>query len=660
MSQSVPVQQVVRRRRRRHTSVLEIGPGTDVGSYAVEARVGAGGFGTVFRARRGGELYALKFLSLAECAGWAEREAVVLTRVRHRNVARLSGFSQWPDKQPRYLVLAMEYVAGQRLDEWARAENPSARRVLELLRNLSQGLGAAHGEGVVHRDVKEANILVRQEDGEAVLVDFGVSGHAQAARVTPGRMPPGTLEYRSPEAWRFARDSTREPSERYRPTPADDMYALGVVLYWLLTEELPFPSKDEVGVDVEAVLTKRPVPPQERNARVPRELSELCLRLLAQEAGARPDAAGLGQAVEELLTRQGAEWDGPLFEPYSEHNRTTQGEGSVDETEQWAKAPPRPRRGKRPAPGVEPEPADAAAPVQHAVPGVPVTEAVQPVPAQAAAQAPRPADPALPSAHRAAAWRHRAAGVAGVGLLLALGVLAFALGTRGHAPTQAGAGLEWVLPTSQGGWKVARPLKPPEAERAAPLEDEGALAAPVEFGSTAPQHEASVKIEQQKQPQRLGPVKKAAALVGACTTLACTGPQVRTEPPSEPCPPGAVEAMAELKIGIGDKRDALFNPPGTGGEVISVRQGWTSMRLQTRFGGLRPLTTLKGRLIFGGERVYGRFTEARDHDGTRTWPVCLELLDHNGKRGMELETGSTADTARVFNSAEVKAVDRFE
>ncbi|WP_224373266.1 protein kinase domain-containing protein, partial [Hyalangium versicolor] len=172
----------------------------------VERRLGAGGFGTVFLARRGEQLHALKFLSLKDHSGWAEREVVVLSRVRHGHVARLSGFWQWPEAQPRYLVVVMEYVAGRRLDEWVDEENPSARRVLQLLRDMSQGLGAVHAAGVVHRDVKEANLLVREEDGAAVLVDFGVSGCEQAAPVTRGAMPPGTWEYRSPEAWRFMRE----------------------------------------------------------------------------------------------------------------------------------------------------------------------------------------------------------------------------------------------------------------------------------------------------------------------------------------------------------------------------------------------------------------------------------------------------------------------
>lgn len=630
MSQNMPVPQVARRRRRRHTSVLEIGPGTDVGSYVVEARQGAGGFGTVFRARRGGLLYALKFLSLAEHAGWAEREAVVLTRVRHRNVARLCGYSEWPDGQPRFLVVVMEYVAGQRLDEWAQEHNPSARQVLRLLKDLSQGLGAVHRAGVVHRDVKEANILVRQEDGEAVLVDFGVSGHEQAARVTPGRMPPGTPEYRSPEAWRFVREYTRESSARYQPAPADDLYALGVVLYWLLTDDLLFCAGGEV--DAEAVLHQRPVPPEERNARVPPELSELCLRLLAKAPGARPDAAALGQAVEELLTRQDAAWDEPLCEPYEEHNRTTQGGDNVDEEEQWAKAPPRPRRGKRPEPPVAPQPVDVAVPE-----------------VEAAAQAPQPAAPIPPPASPANPRRRRATWAAGAGLLLVLSVLVFALGTRGHAPVQSDARLGPVPPTSQGGWKVAPPLEPPESERAAPLEREGAPAAPVAAGATAPQHEAPVKTPQQKQTKRLGPVKKAAALAGACASLSCSGPSTEVRSPpvtAEPCPQGSLEAMEKLGIRIGKEADGEFSWFHGNVTMVKVNEGWTTLRTFEDLGELEASTVLSGRIILTEKWAYGHWVQATTEQG-KTYPVCLESREERNDEG-EVESSVFVKAVREF------------
>jgi eukaryotic-like serine/threonine-protein kinase len=145
----------------------------------------------------------------------------------------------------------------------------------------------------------------------------------------------------------------------------------------------------------------------------------------------------------------------------------------------------------------------------------------------------------------------------------------------------------------------------------------------------------------------------------ACLTMACTGPQVRPEPPAEPCPSGAVEAMAELGIGIGDDNAAVFlSGPIT--EVIPVREGGTRVRLSGRFKGLPPRAILKGRLIFGGERVYGRFTEAQEAEGSRAWPICMEMLNTSKKRGLELEPGSTAEAAKVFNSVVVEAVDRFK
>jgi serine/threonine-protein kinase len=117
--------------------------------------------------------------------------------------------------------------------------------------------------------------------------------------------------------------------------------------------------------------------------------------------------------------------------------------------------------------------------------------------------------------------------------------------------------------------------------------------------------------------------------------------------------------MEKLGIHIGDHIEAfLLSGPVT--EIIPVKEGWTSVRLAGRWEDLRAGTILKGRLLFGGKRVYGRFTEAQNFEGTRTWPVCMELLNGEDKRGVELEPGSTAEAAQVFNSVGVKAVDRFQ
>ncbi|XSE99269.1 protein kinase [Pseudomyxococcus flavus] len=114
----------------------------------------------------------------------------MLAKVRHPNVVRLLGHWQWPDRAPRFLVIIMEYVGGQRLDVWADLENPSAHAVLLRVRGVARALRALHQHRALHRDVKEANVLVRAEDGEAVLVDLGVGSHEGVSRITGGSLPP--------------------------------------------------------------------------------------------------------------------------------------------------------------------------------------------------------------------------------------------------------------------------------------------------------------------------------------------------------------------------------------------------------------------------------------------------------------------------------------
>jgi eukaryotic-like serine/threonine-protein kinase len=673
MSQGAVVAAAARGRgRSRKLQAPRVEPGTDVGSYLVEARLGAGGFGTVFRARRGGQAYALKLLSLEEVGEWGVREVLALSRVRHPHVVRLHGFWQWPDEAPRFHVVVMEYVEGRRLDVWTRTENPSALRALRLVLGVARALVAVHRAGVVHRDVKPANILVREQEGEAVLVDFGVSGWEEASSVTGGMMPPGTLSYRSPEAWRFAREHAGRPGARYQATPADDVYALGVVLYWLLTDTLPF--RAEEGVDVEAVLGRAPEAPQVRNPRVPRELGELCLRLLEKRPERRPDAAGVCEAVEALLARQGAEWEQALCEAFCAYNVTTRPGQSEDEEEQWVRQAEdfqarRPRRGRRP-------------PLEPAPPGPPGEE----VPREGAAADAMPVvpPPAVSPAASAPARTGELARVPtlgarvleglGLGLVVALvGVLAFFFGGGGlfHptppavAPRVDGplaqrggrAGSEFSLPTWEPGRKVAPPLEAPEAERASPGTAEEGSPAPVAPGATAHhEEEASVKTPQQKKPKGLSAAKKAAAVGLTCTALAaCPGPQVRPPPPPpEPCPPGAVEAMRELGIKVGDTSSGTFIDESA--RWISVNEGKTQLRTYQKLGNVTERLYLSGRLILG-ERVYGRLTQARL--GDRIIPVCVELYDPaNWGRGLVRRDEGGGTT--VYSTVRLKAVDRFE
>ncbi|HZI07311.1 MAG TPA: serine/threonine-protein kinase [Archangium sp.] len=303
---------------------------TLVGGYLLEARRGQGGFGTVYRARSEERLYAVKFIPLRHARTWGTREMEVLLRLKPQGIASLEGHGYWPVHAPRFLYIVTRYVAGRTVSAWARERNPTARQVARLLLELARVLVAVHRAGVVHADVKGANVLVRDEDGEVILVDFGAATYEGAPPLTT-QLPPGTPHYRSPEALRFRRQHRR--GESYHSTPGDDLWALGVLLCWLLTGTWPFDVTEP-----DAALHQEPVPPHERNPRVPEALDAVCLRLLAKTPEARyAEARAVVAALEEALAGADARWDVPLCDAYGPDTATTPVEVELDTEEATAR-----------------------------------------------------------------------------------------------------------------------------------------------------------------------------------------------------------------------------------------------------------------------------------------------------------------------------------
>ena len=226
-----------------------------------------------------------------------DREVDALRRVRHPQVVGFHGYGLWPDDEPHYLVLALELVEGRPLDVWMRERNPTALELVrQVLLPLARALGVVHAAGVVHRDVKESNILIRDSDGQPVLVDFGAAGFEGATRLTAVASPgdPRVPESRGPAL----RAESGSPGP-YPAGPGDDLWALGVVLYFLLTRTLPFGDRHSPGM-VHAILYATPRPPQELNPRVPEALSELCLCMLEKHPEARyANARELAEVLEE-------------------------------------------------------------------------------------------------------------------------------------------------------------------------------------------------------------------------------------------------------------------------------------------------------------------------------------------------------------------------
>lgn len=297
----------------------QLPPGAKVGAWRVVGLHGQGTYGAVYRAVSVGQDEPVPVaLKVALHLGDARftREVTLLSRLDHPSIPRVLDHRHW--KQPTgaaYPYFVMEWVEGPPLYAWAGEQNPTSRQVLRLLGQLAGALQAVHAAGAVHRDVKGDNVLMRHEDSRAMLVDFGSANYRGAARLTWLTQPPGTPAYRSPEAWQFLLRFGLASDEHYVATPADDVFALGVTAYRLVTGEYP-PSPEPGQEEAHAWGPEGsgPKPPHTINPKVEPRLSALILRMLSADPKARGTAAELAKALELAAKQAGAKADQPLFE----------------------------------------------------------------------------------------------------------------------------------------------------------------------------------------------------------------------------------------------------------------------------------------------------------------------------------------------------------
>jgi serine/threonine-protein kinase len=380
-------------------------PGTRIGGDVVEDVLGLGSYGTVYRMRSPeGYPSALKLVPLEGDNKRALREVELGSRLHHPNLVCYLGWGKWPEDNPRFLWMKLRLIEGPTLEQWGQESGRTVGEVVDRMLEVARGLAVAHEERVVHRDVKGNNILVDERTGQAVLVDFGAGYHEGDATLTKGVFPKGAHLYRAPETWAFLRQHAGVEGAHFRAGPAGDLYALGVVLYQLLTGRAPFRLNDEGGVDVEAVLHQEPLPPRLVNPRVPREVDAVCLRLLAKTPEARyPSAVALYTALEEVRARADETWRVPLHghpppavrKPLTRGTRVLVGLGMGLAltlgawwlTSRQEVAPPRPPPHPAPAvaaPSQVPPPAAVAPPAAPQKDSVPV----KPQPTTAPPQAP--------------------------------------------------------------------------------------------------------------------------------------------------------------------------------------------------------------------------------------------------------------------------------
>jgi hypothetical protein len=304
---------------------LSLPVGLKVGPWRVKGWRGRGACGTLYCVERMGREHEGEFALKVAIQPQDERfghEAELLRRISSPHVPRFLDQGLWQHPSAAFPYVVMEWVEGVSLYEWAARRNPTSRQVLRLLAQVARALGATHAAGGVHRDVKGGNVLVRPGDGRAFLTDFGAGHYRGAGTLTSKLLPPGTPAYRSPEAWAFLDAFRRHPTAHYRASACDDLFALGVTAYRLVTDEYPpLTQPGESGSEVWQAGGPGARPVRELNPRVSPALESIIQRLLSIAPVERFEgrAREAAEALEQAAEKEGPEGDELLFIWCEEH-----------------------------------------------------------------------------------------------------------------------------------------------------------------------------------------------------------------------------------------------------------------------------------------------------------------------------------------------------
>jgi serine/threonine protein kinase/peroxiredoxin len=264
--------------------------------YEILDELGRGGMGVVYKARqlRLNRVVALKMILAGAHAGSKEQErfrseAEAVAKLQHPNIVQIYEVSE-SEGRPYF---SLEYVDGGSLAQVLDGTPQPARKSAELVAAVAKAMETAHKQNVVHRDLKPANVLLTR-DGKPKVTDFGLAKHmdSEQGQTRSGAIL-GTPSYMAPEQ---AAGRNREIG------PPADVYALGAILYEMLTGRPPFRGETPMDTMLQAV-SDEPIPPTRLQPKLPRDLETICLKCLQKMPGKRySSAAALADDLERFLS----------------------------------------------------------------------------------------------------------------------------------------------------------------------------------------------------------------------------------------------------------------------------------------------------------------------------------------------------------------------
>jgi serine/threonine protein kinase len=618
-------------------------PDSEVGPWRVVASLGAGGFGRVFKVERGGRFYSLKMALRPAGPHAAEEEDVngrlahevasLLACAPHPNLPRLHAVDRWPEPPDGYLYFVTDYVDGETFHEWRWRVKPTAAHLLSVFTEVVRVVADLHRRGMHHRDLKGDNLLIRREDERPFLIDLGTVRMPGATTLTVG-VAPASPHLLPPECVAFLREGTWQQGAHFDAGVPGDLYALGALLYEALTDGYAFDPKLPYDRLLPAIETVTPRAPHVVNPKVPRALSDVAMRLLEKRPEDRyPGTEALLQALWDVAKekRQPA-WRVSLDRP---PEMDSQSAGS-----ETPRVRMMPELGRAPLEALKPpESSETTEPESAPMPATLEPQAAAPVrgpelPPQAMKG--EEVTPS-PSPRRGS----RAVVGFGLGVLLVLGFVAFALPRLSQSP--GGAAAPAPPPSTEKGNPAvtSRPPSLPATNSLVAVPSAADAGAPLDAGLLASAQVTEIRdsgVPAPSAPKRPAMSRAAKAAAAACITAACaSGPRVHTASPEKPCDPKVVEwtqemgfpvsyklgNSGELRLTEGEPEDTRMTPaPPEGPFTITVYHEVLGGNPDFK---ILKGTRLHGQVFRGTDRLYGWITDMEMPDG-KHYPVCANLV----------------------------------